>query len=114
MPAPKKTSASLHHGWESLCYALGVVVYVVLVALVFRYADRLFGPNEPMVGMIAFLLLFVLSATIVGLLVLGKPVLLYVEGQKKEGIRMLLCTIGWLVLTLVLLLAGLCLYMPKV
>ncbi|MFA4937084.1 MAG: hypothetical protein WC575_02215 [Patescibacteria group bacterium] len=46
-----------------------------------------------LLGPVAFLLLFVVSATIVGLLVLGKPVTLFLEGFKKEAVRLLFYTV---------------------
>jgi len=43
--------------------------------------------------MISILLLFVCSAAITGFLVLGKPIMLYIDGKKKEAIRLLSYTI---------------------
>ncbi len=39
---------------------------------------------------------FVLSATITALLALGKPVTLFIEGQKKEAVTFLTVTVAWL------------------
>ncbi|NIM46902.1 MAG: hypothetical protein GTN40_01955 [Candidatus Aenigmarchaeota archaeon] len=46
--------------------------------------------------MVAFLLLFTLSAAVVGGLVLGKPIYLFLSGQKKESLKTALYTVGWL------------------
>jgi len=43
------------------------------------------------------LLLFVISASVTGLLVLGKPIHLYLSGLKKESLTMLFANMGWLV-----------------
>ncbi len=51
-----------------------------------------------LLGPVIFLLLFVVSATVVGLLVLGKPIILYWEGYKKEGIKLLIYTVICLVI----------------
>lgn len=48
-------------------------------------------------GPVAFLLLFILSAAVTGALILGRPVLLYLENQKTEAVRLFIYTIGWLV-----------------
>ena len=48
------------------------------------------------------LLLFVVSATITDLLVLGKPIYLYLEGKKKEAFTLLIATLVWLILFLFL------------
>lgn len=76
-----------------MLHALGVLVYVSAVAWVMTNGDRLFGPVETILGPISFLMLFVLSAAIVGLLVFAKPVMMYLDGAKKEAIAMLVYTI---------------------
>lgn len=76
--------------------ALGVLVYVVFVVFVINNGQRFFGPANDFVGSIAILLLFVVSATIVGLLVLGRPAYLYFGGFKKEGLVMLFSTLACL------------------
>lgn len=42
------------------------------------------------------LLLLIISATVTGFLVIGKPLQLYVSGQKSEGLKLLGRTLGWL------------------
>ena len=51
---------------------------------------------------LTILLSIVLSAIVVGGLVLGKPILLYVDGNKKDGLALLFYTIFWLFVLLVL------------
>ena len=74
------------------------VVYVFLVSLLIYGGGTIFGNGDNLWGPFAFLLLFVLSAAIMGVLVLGRPVLLYLEGKKKDAIKILLLTIGWIFL----------------
>ena len=50
-------------------------------------------------GPVAFLLLFVLSAAITGALILGRPVVLYLENRKLEAVKLFLYTVGWLFVT---------------
>ena len=59
-------------------------------------ADSIFGKMNSFLGPAALLLLFVLSATIVGALVLGRPIYLYLGGSKAEAIKLLAYTIGCL------------------
>jgi membrane protease YdiL (CAAX protease family) len=82
----------------ALLNAVGVVVYVMLIGWVMTNMERIAGPMEEFWGPVAFLLLFVLSAAIVGALVLGKPALLYLDGEKKEALRTFFYTLGFLLL----------------
>jgi len=91
--------------------ALGVAVYVFLVSLVINNAAVIFGPMNPasnkIIAPIAFLLFFVFSALLTGGLVLGKPITLYLDGQKKEGVKMLIYTGACLFILLIIIFAGL-------
>ncbi len=85
----------------SLLHSLGVLVYVSILGLFFRYANQWFGQEDKFLTPIAMLMLLVLSAGVTGSLVLGKPILLYLDGQKSDSIKFLFWTFGWLlVLTL--------------
>lgn len=73
------------------------VLYVFIVSQIMRNGEKLFGNLEnSIVGPFAFLLLFVLSATIVGGLVFGQSVFLFLEGNKKESIKAAAYSIAWL------------------
>jgi hypothetical protein len=77
--------------------ALGTVLYVTLVASLMYNAPKIFGGDEDTVLIpIAMLLLFVVSASITGLLVLGRPVMWYLDGKKKEAVSLLIATVGFL------------------
>ncbi len=74
-------------------HAFGVLVYVLLVALFMNKANDIFGTaDHDIITPIAFLMLFLFSALTTGSLVLGKPIMLYLDGQKKEGVKLLLFT----------------------
>lgn len=91
-----------HLVWKGSVHALGVFGYVLLVVSVLSYAKVLFGEQEDKFLIPIFmLLLFVVSATITGLLVLGKPIYLYMNGLKREAITLLFATLAWLVLFLI-------------
>ncbi len=80
---------------QSLLSALGVAAYVTLIVTgLFKLMP---GPDgESLFVPIAMLMLFVVSAAIVGSLVLLKPIMMYVSGMKAESVKLLLWTIGWL------------------
>lgn len=82
--------------WAAI-HALGVVVYVALVVTLISNVEHLFSDSMPgILGPIAMLTLFVFSALLTGGLVLGKPIMLYLDGMKKEAVRMLFYTGAWL------------------
>lgn len=83
---------------QSIVHSLGVLLYTSGVAWVLFNGEWLFGKVGSFLGPLAILLLFVFSATVVGLLVLGKPAYLYFNGARAEGVRLLLYTVGWLCL----------------
>lgn len=85
--------------------ALGEVGYIFLVAMFFRTMEKYFGgqPDPPApFGMVIILTLFVISAALSGALILGKPVLMYLEGKKRESVELFAFTLGWLVLFLII------------
>lgn len=88
---------------RSLYNALGATIYITVVALLLQNASKWFG-NKPdtIMAPIAFLMVFVLSATIVGALVIGKPVIMYLNDRKPEAIKLFLYTVGWMALATVI------------
>lgn len=78
--------------------ALGATLYIVLVASFLFYGPQFFATKteDTVFIPIAMLLLFVLSASVTGLLVLGRPVFWYLDGKKKEAVSLLMTTIGFL------------------
>ena len=89
---------------SSLASALATAIYTSLVASLMIHADYLFGKFHNVLGPIAFLMLFVFSAALTGGLVLGQPVLLYLDGKRKEAIRHFAWTMYYLFIILVVLL----------
>jgi len=77
--------------------ALGTLVYIVLVATLMQNGDKIFGEVEnSFIGPVSLLLLFTLSAVVVGGLVLGKPLMMYLDGKKKEAVSLFLATCAWI------------------
>ncbi len=85
---------------SSLWNAVGVLLYVLFVSQVLANGERLFGSGKSAVIPVFMLLLLIVSATVTGTLVLGKPILLYLDGRKKESVVQLAMTVGWLTLFL--------------
>ena len=86
----------------SLLNSLGVLTYIFLVVLLMQHAENIFGNMNKLIGPMAFLTLFVLSATVTGALVLGRPIWLYVEGKKKEAVKLFCLTVGWMFVSMVM------------
>jgi hypothetical protein len=84
---------------HSFGHALLVVLYTSGIASVMFNSKTLFKQQDTVFAPIAILMLFVLSAAIVGALVLGRPILLYLEGKKSEALKMFGYTLGWLALS---------------
>jgi len=68
------------------------------VALIMTNGDRLFGQVDTIWADISFLLLFVLSALIVSLLLLGQPIYLFLSGAKKDSVKLLVSTAIFMIL----------------
>jgi hypothetical protein len=83
---------------HSLGHALLVVLYTSGIASILFNSKTLFKQQDTVFAPIAMLMLFVLSATIVGALVLGRPILLYLDGEKSEALKMFGYTLSWLAL----------------
>lgn len=76
--------------------ALGALVYIVIVATIMQNGEKIFGKTDNFITGISFLLLFTLSAFTVGGLVVGKPIMLYIDNKKKEAITLFITTALWL------------------
>lgn len=78
--------------------ALATTLYITLVAsFLFYVPQRILKDTEDTVfAPIAMLLLFVFSAAMTGLLTLGRPLMWYLDGKKKEAVSLLLTTLGFL------------------
>lgn len=76
-----------------IAHAFGVLVYAFLLATFFSRANDWFGrADQKIITPVAALMLFVFSALVTGGLVLGKPLMLYLDGHKKEGVKLLFFT----------------------
>lgn len=90
--------------------AIGTVTYVLLVAS-FMFSLQDLAPKEDTILVIAsVLLLFVCSAAITGFLVFGKPVMLYIDGKKREAVSLLGYTLGILLIITIMIFIFLIVY----
>ncbi len=100
---PKKKKSSLP--FIAFFQALGLVIYCGLVGLLFWRGDKWFGPMLSFLGPVLFLVLFVASALISALIVLGYPFILFWEKKKTtEALKLTVYTIVWLVFFIFLIL----------
>ncbi len=90
---------------QTLLHAIAVTAYVVIVAFIISAGDEIFSKANQIQSIIAMLLLFTVSAAVTGLLVFGKPVYIYLEGDKLLAYKFLFFTIGWLFLMTIIFLA---------
>lgn len=102
LEAKNKNKASL--SFIAFLQAAGLVIYCCLIGLFFWQAERLVGPPFTFLGPTLFLVLFVVSALISALIVLGYPFFLFWEKKKtSEALRLVFQTVGWLAAFVVLL-----------
>ena len=80
----------------ALIHSLGVLVYIALIATLLFNGQNIFGKEDNFLMPVAMLLLLVISAAITGALVLGKPILMYLDNQKADALKLFLYTISWL------------------
>ncbi len=90
--------------WKlGLVPAAELVGYVGVVATIMTNGDRLFGKKDlPYLTPVMVLLLFVVSALVCTLLVLGKPYQLFVDKRGKEALQLVVATTKWLAVFLII------------
>lgn len=80
--------------------AMGVTAYVALIITILNQLTMIFasiGERIPFLGPLIILLLFVLSAAITGSIVLGYPLMLFLEKRKNDALILFCETIGFLI-----------------
>lgn len=113
----KKFLAKLSHKKEvssAELFKLGAIaglieiVYIVLVASFMLVAQSLFPatPSGAIVGIVSFLIVFVFSAMISGLIILALPLYFAIEKQYKEAIILLFSSGFSLIAILIIMMLG--------
>lgn len=80
---------------QSFQNTMGAMAYIFLVSLIMTNGEKLFGKNN-LLAPFVILLLFSLSAAVVGGLVFGPAVLLILKNEKSEGIKSAFYSVAWL------------------
>lgn len=96
LPHMKKPSIHLIAFFQ----AMGVTAYVALIITILNQLTMIFasiGERIPFLGPLIILLLFVLSAAITGSIVLGYPLMLFLEKRKNDALILFCETIGFLI-----------------
>ena len=91
----------------SLINSIIALLYISGVALLMTNAQNIFGKGDNVFTGIAVLMLFVISAAIMGFVILGRPILMYLDGLKKEAVKLFYLTIAWLILIAAIIFIGL-------
>jgi len=86
----------------ALLQAAGLTAYVSLIAFFMQNAQNWFGPQEgnKMFGTMVFLLIFIISALVSASIMLAYPASLFFKGKKKTALKIMLQSVGWLVVFL--------------
>ena len=66
--------------------SLFATAYICVIATIMSNGNTIFGERDTFLTPIIVLSLLVLSASIMGYLFVGQPILLYLDGYKKEAL----------------------------
>lgn len=69
-------------------------LYITILASAMRYASSLSRPDDSFFAPIAFLSLFTLSAGFMGYVFLSQPIMMFLAGEKKQGVTLFVQTLG--------------------
>lgn len=84
---------------KTLRNTVAAAVYIFGVSQLMANGEKLFGSaDNHSFAPFAILLLFSLSAAIVGGLIFGQSVYLFLDNKKKESVTAIFYSIGWLAL----------------
>ena|SRR3989344_5539249 len=79
---------------KAVVSALGVAAYVLAFTWLINNAEKWFGSQPVWIGPFLMLILFIISACVTGSLVLARPVMLYLDGQKNDAVYLFLSTVA--------------------
>jgi hypothetical protein len=96
---------------RALVNSLATTVYIILVAGFMYYGSTIkLGRVNTFLAPVALLSLFVTSASITGYLIFGKPVQMYIDGKKKDALKLVTYTLGFFSATTIVALVILVLF----
>lgn len=73
--------------------SLGALGYISLVATIMTYIEGNPPHSKSIIGPIAFISMLTLSAAVMGYIFLSNPVQLYLDGKKKEAVKLFVQTL---------------------
>ena len=88
--------------------SFGATAYIAAIASFLFYGLKNLGPDDTLLAPIMMLMLLVLSVAVMGVLIFGRPILWYLDGNKKEAVSLLVSTL--LIFFLIALVVFLLLY----
>ena len=77
----------------SILGSFGTAFYITAIVSFMYYCDKYSLLGENLLIPIFFLMLFVFSAAFTGFLILGKPIMLYADGKKRDAVVLFFSTI---------------------
>lgn len=79
---------------QSVFYSICAFIYIILVSLVMTNGDKLFSNDDKgIIAPVGVLLLLVLSVAVMGMLIFGKAILMYLDGEKKDAVKLVVYNI---------------------
>jgi len=87
--------------------ALIAIAYIALVASFMYYGGLRLAPIQGVIVPVTTLSLFVLSAALMGIIFFYNPVQMYLDGDKKDGLSLLVKTVSIFASATVLLIVAL-------
>jgi len=81
---------------KALRNTTGAALYIFLVSQLMANGSALFGKEDNSLMPFVLLLLFSLSAAVVGGLIFGQSLILFFENKKKESVQAAVYSVSWL------------------
>ncbi len=79
---------------QAMMYSLFAFLYIVFIVFFMSNGAKIFGNDDGgILAPIGILLLLVLSVSIMGMLIFGKPVLMFLNGERKEAVKLVIYTV---------------------
>lgn len=97
----------------SLVHAFAVLAYIMGVVYFMQTVGTWFGGKDTILSVAPVLLLLVFSVSVMGVLVFGRPVYLFVTGFRREAVEFLIYTMGWMLVILILFIGIMTQVSPK-
>ena len=85
-----------------LFQAAGITLYVSVFAIAFQLFEQWFQTQgiqpQPPLGIVLFLLAFIISALICASIVFAYPISLFFGNKKDEAVKIILWSLAWLII----------------